>query len=479
MAEEDQPSVAPYAGATRAQTPAERLGQRLRQARLARNLTQGDVALNQFSVSYISAVERGQVRTTLGALERLAERLQVPIADLVREDADTAGGVGAGSGAGMAAGVTALPHAESFPLGPGLERDEVDIGLRLAEILLRQGDAEAATQVLIALRGRSLLSLREQVLVGWRLAQCAVERQQRDDLGRSRAQKALALAEQLGDPELRERVRLTLAEALLQQGAYRAVLDQLCQSREAAEGGTVLDPLFRLEMLFLLGTAEWQLGDLEAAGATLGEAAAAATDVLAPERLGALYAELFQQYRAAGDAQRARLYGAHSLATYEDAASQRLASRVLVRFGRVHAQAGQLAEAITLMERVRARAAAQEDLRTLAETLSALAGLYLQQRRIEDATRAARQAGEYATTVRDPAIEAEAELVLAHVSEVTGDERGAERQFEAAIEHLRAADAADALGEAYAQYSAFLERRGDSTKALEILKRAWRVRERR
>jgi transcriptional regulator with XRE-family HTH domain len=45
-----------------------RLGQRLRSARIARNLTQGEVAKDQFSISYISAVERGQIRPSLGVL---------------------------------------------------------------------------------------------------------------------------------------------------------------------------------------------------------------------------------------------------------------------------------------------------------------------------------------------------------------------------------------------------------------------------
>ncbi len=58
-----------------------RLGQRLRKARLARNYTQSEVAQQQFSVSYISAVERGQIRPSLGALERLSDRLHVPLAD--------------------------------------------------------------------------------------------------------------------------------------------------------------------------------------------------------------------------------------------------------------------------------------------------------------------------------------------------------------------------------------------------------------
>src|SRR5690242_10607450 len=71
--------------ATRVTTPV-RLGQRLRQARLARNLTQGELAASQYSVSYISAVERGQIRPSLGALEKLAQRLQVSVADLLRDE---------------------------------------------------------------------------------------------------------------------------------------------------------------------------------------------------------------------------------------------------------------------------------------------------------------------------------------------------------------------------------------------------------
>ena len=65
------------------ETPAQRLGQRLRRARLARNLTQGAVAKDLFSASYLRAVERGQIRPSLGALEKLAERLGASVTDLL------------------------------------------------------------------------------------------------------------------------------------------------------------------------------------------------------------------------------------------------------------------------------------------------------------------------------------------------------------------------------------------------------------
>ena len=58
------------------------------------------------------------------------------------------------------------------------------------------------------------------------------------------------------------------------------------------------------------------------------------------------------------------------------------------------------------------------------------------------------------------------------------DEGGATRNFEGAIDQLKAVDAVYALSDAYAQYSAFLERRGNNKRALEILKQAWQLRER-
>src|SRR5215467_6544108 len=97
------------------QGTAVRLGQRLRQARLARNMTQSEVAQKQFSVSYISAVERGQIRPSLGALEKLAERLEVPLADLVRADEPVI-----------------LPPTTAGRVDASSERDEIEQRLREA-----------------------------------------------------------------------------------------------------------------------------------------------------------------------------------------------------------------------------------------------------------------------------------------------------------------------------------------------------------
>lgn len=60
-------------------------GARIRRLRIARNMTQRELAGGKYSVSYISALERGRVNATLGILNWCAERLRVPVTVLLGE----------------------------------------------------------------------------------------------------------------------------------------------------------------------------------------------------------------------------------------------------------------------------------------------------------------------------------------------------------------------------------------------------------
>ena len=67
------------------QTDREALGRRLRSARQARGLTQGEVAQDIMSVAYLSRIEGGHRGPTVPALEALALRLQVSVDSLLGE----------------------------------------------------------------------------------------------------------------------------------------------------------------------------------------------------------------------------------------------------------------------------------------------------------------------------------------------------------------------------------------------------------
>src|SRR3954453_11451766 len=61
----------------RTSTEGLRLGERLRQLRVAAGLTQTELAGDRFSKEYVSQIERGKTRPTAGTIEWLADRLGV------------------------------------------------------------------------------------------------------------------------------------------------------------------------------------------------------------------------------------------------------------------------------------------------------------------------------------------------------------------------------------------------------------------
>ncbi len=441
------------------ETPAVRLGQRLRRARLARNLTQSEVAQKQFSVSYISAVERGQIRPSLGALEKLADRLQIPLSDLLREDESPA------------------PAAYSMDRADiNAAHAEIDDRLREAQVLAYQNRGDEAVEVLTALTTRSLTP-QEQVLVHWRLGALLVELGRADE-ARHEVQEALTLADQLGDVELRERLRSQLGDVYALAQRHQLALEQYQSSLDAIESGAIQDPSFHLMVLGNIGSQYRELGNIPAAIDALERAATLAGDVLNPERLGEALWALSQTYRQQGDARRASTYALRSLNAYEDAARRRLAARVYTRLGRALSQSNRVDEALVHLEQALAMAEEQQDALGTAEALRSLAAVYLQQGRVDDAAATAARAVEIAEATGDQVHIGESLVTQAHVQAARGDAEAAGNLFDQAITALQGADSPQNLADAYAQYSAFLESRGEGSRALDLLKQAWQLRER-
>jgi transcriptional regulator with XRE-family HTH domain len=209
-------------------TPLTVLGARLRAARKARGMTQDQVAQPEFTKSYVSAVERGTARPSLKALKLMAQRLDLPLNELL-----------------------ALPVETSAPDLPALAT-EVDQALNESAVLLYQQQAATVLDRLAALEAAQQETLPQLVwtftyrlhLLRGKAYLC----QRQASSAREAAQTALALADEHGAPEATVVARDLLGQSFQLEGAIRAALEQHEQCLRAIHTGEVHDPHLRLRI---------------------------------------------------------------------------------------------------------------------------------------------------------------------------------------------------------------------------------------
>jgi tetratricopeptide (TPR) repeat protein len=436
-----------------------RLGQRLRRARLNMNLTQGEVAKNLFSISYISGVERGQIRPSLGALEKLAERLRVQVAEIVADDA-------------LEIRHYTLPHRES---AAARQRDEIEAGLREAQILYREHNSATAIELLLRLQSQNLTP-RESATLSLYLARCFLDLGHSEE-ARSIAQEAIPLAERAGERELAERIRLEHANAFAQMHDHVAALELYQECLSAVRQHHPCDPTFMLDIQLHIGSLEAATGDYDKAIATLLEATEVSDDVIQPEALGSTYWTISRTLKNHGDHAGAQSYARRSIAAYDEAVYRRSVAAVYNRLGTALARTHQVSKALSQFTRLHAFSEGWHDLRGIAEAEQNLALVYLEEKRNAEANQAASEAVTAAERVGDVILQAGSLLVQARVQESHKRFADATGSFERAIELLQSlqySTATDQLREAYAQFSEYLERRGESNRAFDMLKQAYK-----
>jgi tetratricopeptide (TPR) repeat protein len=135
------------------------LGERVRQLRIARGLTQADVARDRFTKEYVSQIERGRARPTGPTLEWLAERLGVERSYLETgsssEDSERAAGLVVRAEAGIQGSRydEALKCLEEAGPISGM-RPELALRATLAESSARtaRGELDKALELLVGAR---------------------------------------------------------------------------------------------------------------------------------------------------------------------------------------------------------------------------------------------------------------------------------------------------------------------------------------
>ena len=287
-----------------------RLGQRLRQARLARDMTQGELAKGRFSVSYVSAVERGQIRPSLSALTTLAETLRISVTDLLSDGQPAEREHDAVLRSRSDEHSTFRPGEEPL-LDILLEAERRIVGVHLE-------DLQAAVQSLSQASGRALQPY-EAAHVRWLGAEAAWRS---GDLLATRlaAYEALSYAEGALDALIIVKVRLLLARAFSAAGDGALALSHARIGLHVLEESDMRDPMLTVEALGLLGSILEQVGEQAEGERMLARAIAESEQgKVAPRALAEAYTRLSTRYVRRGTPLASRYYLMRSVAAYAQA----------------------------------------------------------------------------------------------------------------------------------------------------------------
>ncbi|HYU77029.1 MAG TPA: helix-turn-helix domain-containing protein [Ktedonobacteraceae bacterium] len=435
---------------------AARVGTNIREVRTKLGMTQAQLAAPEFSISYISAIERGKIRPSLKALSILARRLDVPLTFLLE---------GSPAGAAEARAVGYSP-ADSGP------DQRIDVDLLQAEVLVQQGEHKQAEQLLTPIQPERVTTdqvyrlylLRGEVHLAAGEYQEAVV-----DL-----RNAVSQGEALNDSEFIERARNLLGKAYFSLYNYTLAMENHLRCNSAIENGQISDPVFSLDVFSSLAMDYFRLGDLDKSVVFYHKALETLDGMNRDSKSFAQkYMEVSQRYKAAGKLMMAREYAMRSLAVYEMRDEQRLVGMTHQRLGKALEKQNDLDGAEREYREAIAIESELNDEVSSSICHTALAELLLKRGHTQEAEREAAEALNFARASDDAQTQGQALIALAQIRHQAGDFASADQLFSDALELLDTSNAHEIAASAYFRYANLLEERGDVQRSLTAIKKAY------
>ena len=435
---------------------AARVGTNIREVRTKLGMTQAQLAAPEFSISYISAIERGKIRPSLKALSILARRLDVPLTFLLE---------GSPAGAAEARAVGYSP-ADAGP------DQKIDVDLLQAHVLIQQGSYRQAEQLLAPIQPErittdqvyQLFFLRGQIHLGANEYQEAVV-----DL-----RAAVTQGEGLNDVESIERARNLLGKAYFLLYNYTLAMENHLRCNNAIDTGAINDPVFSLDVYSNLANDYFRLGELEKAVSYYHRALdlfeGLERDSLSFARK---YMEISQQYKNIGKLTIARDYAMRSLALYEMRDEQRLVGITHQHLGKTLEKQNDLDQAEQEYRRAIAIERELNDPVAASTCHTSLAELLLKRGNVQEAEQEAQEALNFARLSGDAQTQGQALIALAQLRHHTGDFQAADELFSQALELLDASHAHEIAASAYFRFANLLEERGEVQRSLNAIKKAY------
>jgi tetratricopeptide (TPR) repeat protein len=412
------------------------LGTRLKAARLARGLTQQELASGVATKGFISLVERDRLTPSLPKLRLLADRLRQPLSHFVEE---------------------------RVPTDPGYL-------LRAVELALKAGQARQALGLIReALPLPLTANQRAELHRLWGVAAWSLGRKPRA-LGNLYKASALAPPD---DPELNAAIYAEIGGLLGSDERFSASIEASLRALQWLDRAKQGDQDLRARVLTNLAQATYRLGQTQESINYLQQALRAATDAESLLRMANAHMALGITARAAGDLVQAIKHCDRALIIHRQIGQQKIANQILSNLGDAYFAGGNIAEARRYQAECLQQARQFNDLLAIAAATTELARYALRENALEEAIRLAEDGAAASVAAQDHLYEATALALEGTAREKLGNHAIADDRFRRAFRMLLDRQALTKLAELTAMYSDLLRDRGQPEAALKFMRMAY------
>lgn len=435
------------------------IGQRLRDVRRARGLSQQALAEGLFSKGYVSSIEHGKIFPSVRALQALAARLGVDMSEFFDP---------------------ALLAAQSRPAPAGPDAADVRRNsLALLEVSALAAAGAPSTLARVRQVDPDSLTPPERVQLHYAVAQAQLTAGN-PNAALGELQHALSLVDteddDEADPEITQQIHTLMGEVLLARGQASLAADHLQRAYQVLQDSPTSDPTLRLQVLSNLARAYTALGDSARARATYQEAVQLSQEIGSLERLARVLAGLSRQATEGRDWVRAERFGTEAVLLSAVSQTLRRAMRTQLDMGRLLGTLGDSGAARERLDAGLQMALQLGDDAAQAGAYAQLAELALQGGDTAGAEQAVTQAQASAERSKDRRTQAQARYVAALLDQARGNGTQADGAFREAISALEELDDPELLGQAYFAYARALHERGQGNDAAGYFEKAYLAR---
>jgi tetratricopeptide (TPR) repeat protein len=429
------------------------VGAKLRAARLARKFTQSQLAQPDFSVSYISAIERGQIHPSLRALEIFAQRLGISSTDLLSKQTGQA--------------------LQGFSEKDAKDEITQDTELQLleAQLFLLRGDYSQVVTVLRALFSDTLKS-QQDIWKGYLLG---IALYHSDLLQESESVLTEVLNKAMHHNDfivMHIRDALGLVYVSLHNHAQGMEcqlrnLDQLENEQQSR------DAFFDAQLYTNIGLHYRDLNKIDDAIEMFQHALAQTKEFVSPEQLTTMYWNMSRYLAETQQYFLATLYGHKTLQLLMQVSSDSLRSEMYHYLGQALLHQDQQ-KAMTYLEELLQDATLEKDTLTFASITATTAEVLYRQGNVKKAYEYAQKACKLASAYEDRLVTASIILTCASIAYAQKDYQVGDTQFLAGLNMLERLNHREELADQSARYAHLLEERGLSNEALKFYKQAYK-----